>query len=124
MDFPADAVVTDTRITHTPAGSPPTGTYYPLKIFDLSAVQVSDGSPVTLFASPYTLTITYTKKELGSAIQNTIGLYTWDGSEWAAESFTHDEASQRIIAKLNHMTYFALLGETHWLYIPLVLRGE
>ena len=120
LTFPPGAVTTDTLVTHTPAGSPPTGSLFAVNIFDLSAERVSDGIPVTNFNPPYTITVDY---EAGAAIEDTLGLYWWDGGQWVLEpTSTVDMANNRLTAHPDHMTIFAVMGETKRVYLPLVLR--
>jgi hypothetical protein len=122
--FPPGAVAADTQVTHTPAGSPPTGDLTAVKIFDLSAERVSDGVPVTSFEAPYTITVDYTDAEKGGAIESTLGLYWWDGSEWLREPTSSvDEENNRVAATPEHMTYFSVLGETRRVCLPLVVRN-
>ena len=120
--FPAGAVNTDTRVTLTPGVTHLTLPLYPGLIFDLTAKRVSDGAPVTSFNLPYTLTVTYTPSSLGSAIESTLHVYSWNGSQWVAEAGTLDMAANRLVVHPNHMTYFALLGETKRIYLPMVVK--
>jgi len=116
-------VTADTQVTHTPAESPPTGALSAVKIFDLSAQRASDGVPVTHFEAPY-ITVDYTEAEKGAIVESTLGLYWWDGSGWVREpTRSVDEANNRVTATPDHMTYFALLGETRRVYLPLVMRN-
>ena len=122
LQFPPGSVVTDTRVILTPGVTRPTLPLFPGLMVDLTAARVSDGAPVTGFNLPYTLTVTYTPNSIGSAIENTLHVYYWNGSQWVAEAGTLDMAANRVVVHPNHMTYFALLGETKLVYLPGVVK--
>ncbi|GEM_PF-2002933 len=120
--FPAGAVLTDTLVTHTPVTLPPSDMAV-VDAFDLSATRASDGVSVTTFLKPYTLTVSYTDAGKGAAIEATLGLYWRDGDTWTAiPSAEVNVAANVITATLDHFTVFAVMGETHHVYLPLVLR--
>jgi len=120
--FPPGAVLTDTLITHTPVTLPPSAMAV-VDAFDLSATQISDGVSVTSFLKPFTLTVGYTDAGKGAAIEATLGLYWRDGDNWTAiPSAELDSAANVISTTLDHLTVFAVMGETHHVYLPLVLR--
>jgi hypothetical protein len=125
-DFPAESVDEDTEVTVTPAGSPPTGHKFPAYIFDMSAVISGTSEPVISFDPPYTLTVHYTDELRGGAIESTLALYWWDTntSAWLAESSSGlDMATKTVSATVDHMTYFALLGDSNLGYVPMTLKG-
>ena len=122
LDFPAGAVSEDTLVTHTPHGSPPTGDLVAVRFFDLTAERVSDGTPVTQFSLPYTLTFCYLEQELETAAEETLGVYWWDGSQWIAELTDLDTTQNCLAAWPDHMTTFAILGETNRVFLPLVRK--
>ena len=65
----------------------------------------------------------YTDAELRAAIESTLDLYWWDGERWVPVPGTGlSPEDNQLIASLDHMTLFALLGETHRAYLPLVRR--
>ncbi len=124
LDFPSNWVDEATVVTYTTATTPlPTGDLFGVRFFDLSAATLSTGTPVTTFNKSYALTINYTDKEKGGAIEDTLGLYWWNGGQWVLEPTSNvDVANNRLTAQLDHMTLFAVLGETKRVYLPLVLR--
>jgi hypothetical protein len=123
VDFPANAVSQDTTVTYTETArlALGTGDLYAVRGFDLSAVISGTTTPVTSFDPPYQLTVHYTDTELGGAIESMLDLYWWDGAEWVAVPGTvlNIEANQ-LSASLDHMTFFAILGETNRFYLPLI----
>jgi hypothetical protein len=123
LDFPANWVDEATVVTYTTATTPlPTGDLFGVRFFDLPAATLSTGTPVTTFNSSYLITINYTDAEKGGAIEDTLGLYWWDGGQWVLETSSVDMANNRLTAHPDHMTLFAVMGETKRVYLPLVLR--
>jgi hypothetical protein len=126
-DFPGD-VFTDTAIvTHTPrypGNLPPTGDLIGIDhFFEVTAVYSSTGLPAQP-TQPYTLTVQYTDQEKGPAIEGTLALYSWDGNQWAKEpSSVVDVASNTVTATPNHFSVWAVLGETHRLYLPVIRKS-
>jgi hypothetical protein len=97
----------------------------PILRFDLSATRVSDGAPVTAFLRPYSLTVTYADSDLGQMDEATLQLAHVPGSQWEAlPSSELDAGANRVSATLNHMSLFALVGETptQYVFLPLVRR--
>jgi hypothetical protein len=124
LAFPPGAVAEDTIVTHTPHASPDTGDLAPLRFFDLAAQRASDGAPVTSFAVPYTLTFDYLEEQKGGVIEDTLGLYRWDGDAWVLEPTSGvDPVQNRVTATLDHMTLFAVLGETNRVFLPLAMAN-
>jgi hypothetical protein len=122
-DFPAGSVDEDTEVTITPAGSPPTGHKFPVYIFDMSAVISGTTTVVTTTNDVYSMTVKYTSQTKGGAIEDTIGLHSWDGSEWVDEGGTLDTLTREVSATLDHMTYFALLGDSNLEFVPFTLKA-
>lgn len=92
--------------------------------FYVTATQQNTGFPV-VFAdgSFYTLTVTYEDMERGAAIEDSLALYWWDGSQWVKESNSIvDTTSNTVTATPNHFSLWALLGETRRLFLPLISR--
>lgn len=105
-----------------PPGSNLTGIGH---VFDVTAVYSDTGQPAQLApGQAYTLTVQYTDTEKGPAIESTLALYWWDGSQWVKEdSSVVDTAANTITATPNHFSRWAVLGETRRVYLPLVMRG-
>ncbi|MBE3038701.1 MAG: hypothetical protein IMZ62_07805, partial [Chloroflexi bacterium] len=71
-----------------------------------------------------TITVQYTDAEEGPAIENTLALYWWDGSQWVKDpSSAVDTAANTVTAQPSHFSRWAVLGETWRLYLPLVLKS-
>lgn len=117
VEFPAGAVAQDTVVTYTPMQPSPAGELAGIgHFFDLSATPAG-------FLKAYTVTVEYTDEELCGAIEDTLGLYWRDGGEWLLEPTSGVQvAENRVTATLDHMTLFAVLGQTHRVYLPLVMR--
>jgi len=125
LDFAPGVVDETTVVTYTTeTASAPTGDLFGVRFFDLSAVALASGTPVTTFNSSYLITINYTDGEKGGAIEDTLGLYWWDGGQWTLEPTSSvDMANNRLTARPDHITLFAVLGETKRVYLPLVMRN-
>lgn len=120
--FPSTVV-----ITHTPrlANSVPSpGNLIGIShFFDITAVYSNTSQPAQP-TKPYTITVQYSAAEQGSAIENTLALYFWNGSKWVKESTSGlDTASNRVTASPNHFSLWGVLGETRRVYLPVILRG-
>jgi hypothetical protein len=74
----------------------------------------------------YTVTITYTDAEKGAAVEDTLGLYGWDGSAWSQQGITSSVniTDNQVTARVDHLSLFGLLGETNRVYLPLVIKGD
>lgn len=126
IHIPAGAITDTILITHTfthivPPGGNTTGIGH---AFDVTAVYSSTGQPAQLVpGQSYTLTVFYTDAERGPAIENTLALYYWDGSEWVKEpSSVVDTVANTVTAHPDHFSLWAVLGETKRIYLPFVLR--
>jgi hypothetical protein len=90
--------------------------------FEITAVYSATGQ-LAQPSRPYTITIAYTQPERGPAIESTLGLYFWDGSQWVKEpSSALNSAAHTLTATPSHFSLWAVLGETRQVYLPLVAR--
>lgn len=124
--FAADTFTETVVITHTPLSPvvlPPlaeelegAGHYYSLEA-------TLEGEPVQP-SEPYTVTIEYTDSELGIIIEDTLGLYYWDGDSWELEpSAVVDPLTNTITATPDHFSYWALLGEPYqFRFLPMLTK--
>jgi hypothetical protein len=125
--FPA-GVFTDTVVlTHIPLypeDSLPVGSLAGINhFFEVNAVYSSTGQIVQLSPSQvYTLTVQYTEAERGPAIEETLALYRWDGSQWVKETSAIDTESNIVMAEPAYFSTWAVLGETHRVYLPWVFQ--
>ena len=94
-----------------------------VRTFEVSAVISGTTTPVTGFNTFYQVNINYTDKEKGSALENTLALYRWDGAQWQLESTSSVLASSNIVtAYPTQPGIFAVMGETQRVYLPVVIR--
>ena len=125
----AAGTFTDTvTITHTPRLSdsvPSTGSLIGTDhFFDVRVVFSDTGQPAQP-TRPYTVTVQYADTEKGPAIEDTLALYAWDGSQWTRESTsTVDTEANTVTAAPDHFGLWAVLGETWRMYLPVVLRND
>lgn len=123
VDVPASAVDQPTTLIYTTTMPFATGDLLGIgHFFAMSAVISGTTTPVTSFNQPYTVTVEYTDEESAGVDESTLSLYWWDGSEWQQATSTCDPIDNRVIATLDHLTKFAVLGEEPRLYLPLVMR--
>lgn len=92
-------------------------------VFELTASDVW-GRPATLLpGQAYTITIAYDEAALGAAIEETMALYSWDGSQWVLEpSSVLDTEANTVTATPDHFSLFALLGKTRQTFLPAVMH--
>jgi hypothetical protein len=93
--------------------------------FEVTAIYSDTGQPAQLApGQTYTITVHYTDAEKGPVIEGTLALYYWDGNKWVKEpSSVVDPANNRVTARPNHLSLWAVLGETRRVYLPLVVRN-
>lgn len=127
LSFPAESVSDTVAITYTPLESAPTGNLAGIDpFFELTATYVGSGDDAELIpGASYTATITYGAS--GPAIEDTLGLYWWDDElkQWTQEGITStvNTTDNVITGQIDHLSVFAVLGETNRVYIPLTLRN-
>jgi oligopeptide transport system substrate-binding protein len=133
VQIPAGAITGTVVVNESPAyGMPPSGSMTGIgHVFDVSAVYTgTDPGTANLPAQilpghTYTITVHYSDTEKGPAIENTLGLYWWDGSTWSQQGITStvDITDNLVSAQVGHFSVFAVLGETKRVYLPVVLRN-
>jgi oligopeptide transport system substrate-binding protein len=135
VQIPAGAITDTIVITHTPAtGTPPGGNLAGIgHVFDITAVYSStDPGTLSLPAQivpghTCTITVQYTDTEKGTVVEDTLGLYWWDegASQWSQQGTTSsvNTTNNLVTAQVDHFSLFAVLGETHRVYLPLVFRN-
>ncbi len=127
VQVPAAAFPEAVTLTYSPAyGRPPGADQIGIHhVFDLTAVYTSSGLPASLSpGQTYTIRVHYTDAEIGSAIENTLALYYWDGSQLVKEpSSVVDTAANQVTATPDHFSRWAVLGETIPLFLPLIIRN-
>jgi hypothetical protein len=133
VQFSAGAVDGPTTIeiiTHQQPPQTTDGYTFAGKAFNIQA-KTSNGQPVTQFDQPFTLTVDYSDSDwqnAGIADESDLNLYWWGGGDWQAilpcTGCSHDTTSNRIVAVLDHLTEFAVMGKRAMtpVYLPYVVR--
>jgi Tol biopolymer transport system component len=130
LDFPPNTFTDTVVVTHTAYSSgeapSPGGTLTGIDhFFDIDAIYESTGLPAQPAPGQiYTVTISYSEKEKGPAIEGTLALYNWNGSQWVPEASSVYTANNTVVAASNHLSLWAVLGETRRVYLPLVLKND
>lgn len=93
--------------------------------FTLTAVATSSGAPRQP-APGQAFRLTIEPLEVGSLIPATCGLWRWDeaSATWTQDGITStvSEDGTRLTATISHLSLFAVLGESHQVYLPFVRR--
>jgi hypothetical protein len=118
--FPSGLVTTTTTFTYTQIITPTqnTGAFaFAGRSFTLVATD-ANGQPITTFSGRFTITLNYSDADwqaAGIPGENNLNLYYWDGAGWAAvlpcAGCSLDTVNNRVVAALDHLTEFGLLGE-------------
>jgi hypothetical protein len=136
--FPPNAVTTPVTITYSGLVTPThsLGSAHSAGHSFLLEARDSAGRPITQFAQPYTLTISYTDEQLAalSIDEADLNVAFWDGSAWVnvlpCDGCSVDTVNNRLTAVLDHFTEFALFsgelpavgdGKSR-VYLPLTRR--
>jgi hypothetical protein len=126
--FPPATFSAPVTVTHTPlfGGSQPAapelfGTGHG---FEVEATYTNSGNPAELApGKTYSLTIHYIHPELGMVDESSLALYYWNGNAWVAEpSSLLDTTANSVSSTPNHFGIWAVLGETHSIFLPVVFR--
>ena len=127
IQIPPDAIqntmiVTVSSLSRLRAAGPVTGIGH---LFDVTAVFTPTGQPAVLVpGETYDLTVHYTDQERGPVKENTLALYSWDGSHWIKEpSSVVDGAANTVSAMPTHFSLWAVLGETDRVYLPVMFQN-
>jgi ligand-binding sensor domain-containing protein len=124
--FPAGAVGADTVVTLTVTHSPPTGDLLGVYFYDLSAVVSGTTTPVTEITGDYTVNFVYTDQVRKAAVEDTMDLWWWNesSSAWSQAGITSTLSTtyKALTSTVNHLSEFAILGETNAVYLPTLLK--
>ena len=124
LDCPAGAVNQPVVVSYAETDGFPTGGFYGVRSFDITAVISGTDTPVTSFIQPCNLTVSYTDEEKGAAAESTLALYRWQGSLWEREaSSSVDPANNQVSADIDGTGRFGVLGESERIFLPLLLKG-
>lgn len=127
--FPSGTFTETVTFSHTPLPTrnlPATGELRGSGYaFTLTAVATSSGTP-TQPAPGQAFTLTIEPLEVGSLIPATCGLWRWDEARsiWTQDGITSSvsEDGTRLTATISHLSLFAVLGESHQVYLPFAQR--
>jgi hypothetical protein len=62
-------------------------------------------------------------KDAAPIVEGTLGLYRLDGGSWVTDSITVTEVSPgHLLARITRPGSYAILGETHRIYLPMTSR--
>lgn len=111
------------HVTHTfqPPAFAPAGLAASGHGFVVTAVYSDTNQPAqpTL---PVTVTIDYGLTGHGSAIPGTLQLWRLEGSGWLPLPGEDDQAGRQLTAQISHFSQFAVFGDTHQTFLPVVVR--
>jgi len=140
LGFPAGAFTATVVMTYTPSTPYPPGTPALTEVanaageeytgighcYDVTAVYSGTGQAAQVApGQTYSVTIQYTEAERGPAIESTLALYHWSGSQWVKEPTSMvDTVANKVTATPNHLSLWTVLGETNRLYLPLIVRSH
>jgi hypothetical protein len=129
--FPSGAFTDTVVITHTPrfpGNAPPPGNLVGIDhVFEVTAVYSDTGRPAQLVPGQiYTITVQYTDAEKGPAVEDTLALYCWEGSQWVKEATSVVNVNANTVtATPNHFSLWAVLGEeTRRAFLPIILKNH
>jgi hypothetical protein len=124
VDFPAGAVSETVTVQITFSGTiPATGALMGVGTSFIISAHNASNQPVTQFAVPITITVSYSDADVVGIDESQLKLYYWDSSNWVAVPTIVDPVLDTLTARLNHLTEFAVLGPVQAkLYLPLVRR--
>jgi len=128
VSFPPNAVSEPVTLTFkiTTSENISSGFSFLGQSFSIDA-RTADGTSVTTFSEPFTITIHYDDADVEGMEETGLKLYHWDSGteQWREVPAIVDTEANSITATLDHLSTFAVLGKTeNRLYLPLALRGR
>ncbi len=99
--------------------------------FDLSACIGGECQSTYTFATPVTLTLTYNSTDVTGLLEDTLSVYTWNGSTWVdvvddcpSAAYQRYPEENRLVVPLCHLSSFIIAGEPfpYAVYLPLIMR--
>ena len=122
-EFPPGTFTDTVIVTHTvryidiPSYAPLLGIGH---FFDVTAVYSNTGLPAEP-TQPFTVTIGYEDWQRGVVIEDSMGLYNWDGSEWTLEpTGVVEPINNHLVATPNHFSTWGILGETNRVFLAVI----
>ncbi len=130
VQVPPNAVDEDTSLVYLPQQpeSPPSGSEFAGRGFELEAFQNGTLVPGLVFAKPVTVTTQYSDADVAGLDEASLTLTYWTGSMWqdaACGPVERHLSENRMAAPICHLGRFALLGERSEfrVYLPLVFEN-
>lgn len=80
-------------------------------VFEVSATNASTSAAVTQFSKDITLSFTYTDAQIAGLNEDTLKIYTWDGTAWLALESVVDKTNNKVTANVSHLSYFTIMGQ-------------
>jgi hypothetical protein len=122
--FTATAVVTHTVLLPGQAPAATGNLAHTGQAFEIDASYHGSGGPVQP-TGPFTISLTYDPQGLGAVKEPTLALYSWTGTVWQRESAAPpDTTAHTIVATPDHFSYWAVIGETERVFLPLLTLGS
>jgi len=121
FDFPPGSLDGTGTITYQRSSQPPTA--HPMKAID-KAYDLSSTASLVADAT-YTVTITYSDRDVIGIEPETLALYAWDvgQGQWVKEPSSQlNAANHTITATPNHFSTWSVLGDTHRVFLPAIMR--
>lgn len=93
--------------------------------FEVTGIYSDTGNVAHLVPSQrYTIAVRYSDEDAYSVSEDTLALYRWDGVQWIRESSSGVQpAHNTVTAMPDRFGLFAVLGESHRRFLPLVTRS-
>jgi hypothetical protein len=112
-------------ITWTHQSTVPTGARAGIDHYlDLRGAHLESGQPLT-FARPVTIGVRYRAEERWGVMEDTLALYRLSGTGWITDGIATLWQAQGILTSTtDHLTLFAVLGETYRAYLPLLMKAH
>ncbi len=116
--FSDEVLITHTVLyTEIPGYAPLVGIGH---FFDVTAVYSDTGLPAEPTGT-YTITIGYSDWQRWIVLEDTMGLYNWDGLEWTLEQTgLLDPVNNHLVATPNHFSTWGVLGEPGRVFLTLI----
>jgi len=122
--FTSTVVVTHTTLVPAQVPAPTGGLLFGGPVFGVEATYVESGEKAEP-GSAYTMTVRYDPEALGPVKEESLGIHYWDGTRWQrTASGPPDTVFHELTAHPSHFSYWAVLGETERLFLPLVIRSR
>jgi sugar lactone lactonase YvrE len=117
VTFQNGDVTRDLRLLHTPilgsnSPDPRAGQVFVGHNFSVSATDASQDRPLTNLSAgkTYDLSIVIDPSGLIGVPENTLGLYSWNGTAWVQEASTIDPGTHTLTAHPNHFSLWSVQG--------------